>query len=129
MSTTATDLHDPTVRAIVVVAGWLVYGLTLLPVVVAWPRSWQAGALVAVGLTVAATARRDRLLSDDADGTENPGLVVSVAATTAVVLFFEYVLGAVAPGLRDAVGHAVVVAGAGAVAGLLLVGAVSLVRD
>ena len=129
MSTTATDLHDPTVRAIVVVAGWLVFGLTLLPVVVAWPRSWQIGALVAAGLTVAATTRRDRLVSDDTDGADTPGLAVSVTATTAVILFFEYVLGTVTPGLRDAVSNAVVVAGAGAVAGLLLVGGVSLVLD
>ena len=128
MSTAATDLEDPTVRTIVVAAGGLVYGLTVFPVVIAWPPSWQAAVLAAAGLTVAATTRRDRLLTDDADGGDTPGLVVSVAATMAAILFLDYGLGAVAPGLRDAVAHAALVLGAGAVAGLLFAGVASLVR-
>jgi len=128
MPTAATDLEDPTVRALAVAAGGLVYGLTLLPAVLAWPRSWQAAALVAAGLTVAASTRRDWLQTDEADGADTLGLVGSVAASTAAVLVFEYGLGAVAPGLRDAIAHAGFVLAAGAVAGLLLVGVASLVR-
>ena len=128
MSTAATDLHDPTVRAIAVAAGWLVYGLTVLPAVLAWPLFWQVAFLAAAGLAVAASTQRDRLLTEDADGGDDPGLVVSLAASTAAILLFEYGLGAVAPAFRDAVAHAVLVVGAGAVAGLLLVGAASLGR-
>lgn len=128
MPAASTDLHDPTVRALAVAAGGLVYGLIVFPAVVAWPRSWQAACLVTAGLTVAASTRRDRLLTDDADGADTPELVGSVAAAMAAMLLFDYGLGAVAPGLRDAAAQTGLVLGAGAVAGLLLVGTASLVR-
>ncbi|MFC6756575.1 MULTISPECIES: hypothetical protein [Haloarcula] len=127
MPDSSTDFQDPTVRALALVGAGLVYAVLVVPAAMASSLSQQVGALAAAGLTVAALSARDwSSTAGTADSDSRP--LLSFVVSLAAIALFEFGLGTIAPGVRDAVTGTLAAVVAGAVGGLLLVGLASLVR-
>jgi hypothetical protein len=125
----SSDFSDPGVRALTVAAGMVLYVVFAVPLVSTLSLPQQFGAAVAAILAVAAVLFRDRLPNGNDTEPRDPRPALTVGASVGAIILFEYGLGAVAPGVRDAIAGVITVAVAGAGGGLLLVGVVSVVRS